>query len=65
MTLLGFNMNQADSLVRKIIGKKKIDQMEMLRRIMKYGKINSDGPEGWEDNPIFPGTILNINMVTK
>ena len=51
---LGFNMNQADSLVRKIIGKKKVDQMEMLRRIMKYGKINSNGPEGWEDNPNLP-----------
>ena len=51
---LGFNMNQADSLVRKIIGKKKVDQMEMLRRIMKYGKINSEGPRNWEDNPNLP-----------
>lgn len=50
----GFNMNQADSLSRKIFAKKKKDKMEMLRRIMKYGKINSPGPENWKDNPNLP-----------
>ncbi len=50
----GFNLNQADSLIRKIFSKKKKDKMEMLRRIIKYGKKNSCGPEGWHDNPNMP-----------
>lgn len=50
----GFNMNQADTLIRKIFSKKKKDKMEMLRRMMKYGKVNQEGPEGWHDNPNFP-----------
>ena len=51
---LGFNMNQADSLIRKIFAKKKKDKMEMLRRMMKYGKINSSGVDNWKDNPNLP-----------
>ena len=51
---LGFSMGQADSLIRKIFAKKKRDKMEMLRRMMIYGKINSKGPEGWHDNPNLP-----------
>lgn len=50
----GFNKNQSDSILRKIIGKKKKDKLEMLRRIVKYGKINKNGPEGWENNPDLP-----------
>lgn len=51
---LGFNMNQADSIVRKTVAKKKLDKLEMLRRMMKYGKVNQEGPEGWHDNPNLP-----------
>lgn len=50
----GFNGNQSDSILRKIIGKKKKDKLEMLRRIIKYGKLNCEGPEGWHDNPYLP-----------
>ena len=50
----GFNMNQADSLIRKIFSKKKKDKMEMLRRMMIFGKINTVGPEGWHENPNLP-----------
>lgn len=50
----GFNSNQADSILRKTIAKKKKDKMEMLRRIMKYGKRNSSGPENWKDDPDLP-----------
>lgn len=50
----GFDANQSDSILRKIIGKKKIDQLEMLRRMVKYGKVNQEGPEGWENNPNMP-----------
>ena len=50
----GFNGNQSDSILRKIIGKKKKDKLEMLRRMIKYGKLNCEGPEGWHDNPDLP-----------
>lgn len=50
----GFNTNQSDSLMRKIVAKKKKDKLEMLRRIVKYGKKNTKGPDGWQDNPNFP-----------
>lgn len=50
----GFNQNQADSLTRKILAKKKKDKMAMLRRMFIYGKKNVKGPEGWEDNPDLP-----------
>ena len=50
----GFNQNQADSLTRKILAKKKKDKMAMLRRMFIYGKRNIEGPEGWEDNPDLP-----------
>ena len=50
----GFNQNQADSLTRKILAKKKKDKMAMLRRMFIYGKKNIEGPEGWEDNPDLP-----------
>lgn len=50
----GFNANQSDSIVRKIIGKKKKDKLAMLRRMMIYGKINEEGPEGWHDDETLP-----------
>ena len=50
----GFNQNQADSLTRKILAKKKKDKMAMLRRMFIYGKKNIEGPEGWENNPDLP-----------
>lgn len=50
----GFNQNQADSLTRKILAKKKKDKMAMLRRMFIYGKKNCEGPSGWENNPDLP-----------
>lgn len=50
----GFDAAQSDSLIRKIFAKKKKDKMEMLRRIMKYGKKNCSGPENWYDNDKLP-----------
>lgn len=52
--IAGFNLNQSDSIVRKIFGKKKKDQMEMLRRMFHYGKVNTDGPSGWLDDSRAP-----------
>ena len=60
----GFNSNQSDSILRKIIGKKKKDKLEMLRRICKYGKINKEGPEGWKDNPNLPWYDPNADLGT-
>ena len=50
----GFNQNQSDSICRKILAKKKKDKMVMLRRMFIYGKKNTEGPEGWENNPDLP-----------
>lgn len=50
----GFNQNQADSLTRKILAKKKKDKMAMLRRMFIYGKKNVNGPEGWEEKQNLP-----------
>lgn len=49
-----FNANQSDSIVRKIFAKKKKDQMEKLRRMFFFGKINAEGPKGWEDDENAP-----------
>lgn len=51
---MGFDLNQSDSIVRKIVGKKQVEKLEMLRRMMKYGKINREGPDEWENNPNAP-----------
>lgn len=48
MRCFGFNQSQSDSIMRKILGKKKIEQLPMLRRIMIYGMKSGKGPEGWE-----------------
>ena len=50
----GFNANQSDSLARKITAKKKKELMEMLRRMFIYGKVNAEGPTGWEENAKAP-----------
>jgi DNA polymerase-3 subunit alpha len=50
----GFNSNQSDSIVRKVFAKKKKDQMEMLRRMFFYGKVNAEGPDGWEEDADAP-----------
>ena len=50
----GFNDNQADSITRKILGKKKVALMPMLKRCHIYGKKNCEGPEGWETNDDLP-----------
>ena len=46
----GFNQGQSDSLMRKIIGKKKVELLDMLGRIMVYGMKTGKGPDGWKDN---------------
>ena len=50
----GFNDLQADSITRKILGKKKVDMMPMLKRCHIYGKKNCEGPKGWENNDDLP-----------
>lgn len=50
----GFNDNQADSITRKILGKKIVALMPMLKRCHIYGKKNCEGPEGWEENDDLP-----------
>lgn len=52
--IAGFDGSQADSLTRKIIGKKKASMMPMLKRCHIYGKKNCEGPDGWEDNDDLP-----------
>lgn len=46
----GFDDNQADSIVRKIIAKKKASMFPMMIRCHIYGKKNIEGPEGWEQD---------------
>lgn len=46
----GFDDNQADSIVRKIIAKKKASMFPMMIRCHIYGKKNIEGPKGWEQN---------------
>ena len=50
----GFNQSQSDSIMRKILGKKKVEQLPMLRRIMIYGMIPGKGPDGWKENENSP-----------
>lgn len=52
--IAGFDAGQADSLTRKVTAKKKKDMMEMLRRCHFYGKVNTEGPEGWENDDKAP-----------
>lgn len=50
----GFDDTQADSITRKIIGKKKKELWPMLIRCHAFGKKNCEGPPGWEDNNNLP-----------
>lgn len=50
MRCFGFNQAQSDSIMRKILGKKKVEQLPMLRRIMIYGMKSGKGPDGWREN---------------
>lgn len=50
----GFDVGQSDSIGRKTIAKKKAKDMAKLRRMMIYGKKNTEGPEGWEENNELP-----------
>ena len=50
----GFDDNQADSIVRKIIAKKKASMFPMMIRCHIYGKKNCEGPEGWEQDDNAP-----------
>ena len=50
----GFDDNQADSIVRKIIAKKKASMFPMMIRCHIYGKKNCGGPEGWEQDDNAP-----------
>ena len=45
-----FDDNQADSITRKILAKKKVKLFPMLRRCHIYGKRNCEGPIGWEED---------------
>lgn len=54
MRVCGFNQGQSDSIMRKILGKKKSDMLPMLRRCMIYGMIPGKGPEGWENDDNAP-----------
>ena len=50
----GFNDMQADSITRKVLAKKKIQLFPMMKRCHIYGKINAEGPEGWENDDHAP-----------
>ena len=50
----GFNDMQADSITRKIMGKKIKALFPLLQRCHIYGKINQEGPEGWEKDDDAP-----------
>ena len=50
----GFDDRQADSITRKIVAKKKKALWPILLRTHIYGKINAEGPEGWEKDDNAP-----------
>lgn len=50
----GFDDMQADSICRKIIGKKKKELFPLMMRCHIYGKKNCEGPKGWETNNNLP-----------
>lgn len=54
MRVCGFDQGQSDSIMRKILGKKKAEMLPMLRRCMIYGMIPGTGPDGWQDNDNMP-----------
>lgn len=50
----GYDDMQADSICRKIVAKKKKSMFPLLIRTHIYGKINAEGPEGWENDDSAP-----------
>ena len=50
----GFDDMQADSITRKVLGKKKVEMFPMMKRCHVYGKKNCEGPEGWEQDDNAP-----------
>ena len=48
MRVCGFDQGQSDSIMRKIIGKKKASMLPILRRCMIWGKVNHEGPKDWD-----------------
>jgi len=54
MRVCGFDQGQSDSIMRKILGKKKVKMLPMLRRCMIWGMKTGKGPEGWENDDDAP-----------
>ena len=50
----GFDDMQADSITRKVLGKKKVEMFPMMKRCHVFGKKNCEGPEGWETDDNAP-----------
>ncbi|MBP3199717.1 MAG: hypothetical protein J6N21_22355, partial [Butyrivibrio sp.] len=50
----GFDDMQADSITRKVLGKKKVAMFPMMKRCHVFGKKNCEGPEGWENDDNAP-----------
>ena len=50
----GFDDMQADSITRKVLGKKKVEMFPMMKRCHVFGKKNCEGPEGWEKDDNAP-----------
>ena len=48
--IAGFDDNQADSYLRKALAKKKVDMMNLCKRWLIHGKVNSEIPEGYDNN---------------
>ncbi len=47
-----FNLTQSDSYLRKAVGKKKKDLMDMCRQWFIYGKLNEVAPAGYDESDI-------------
>lgn len=74
-----FNGNQSDSYLRKALGKKKADVLDLCRRWFIWGKVNENQPEGYDEentNQVFYdpegkygdpilGGINNNNLYTE
>ena len=52
--IANFDDTQADSITRKILGKKKREMFPMMKRCHIYGKKNIEGPAGWENDDKAP-----------
>lgn len=47
-----FNGNQSDSYLRKALGKKLREKMDLCRRWLIYGKLNEVAPEGFDESNV-------------